>query len=168
VAENLKSASFAAGLPPAEQKKIDDLNKILNVHRQLSNLPSNVAKTVYKEKTPGQQQALIETAGEEDPVEKPNRGWLGTAWHYTGGALFTGVQELSDLSTRLYRTGIIALDQSKPIFGAGNAWDIANDNGDKVFNPNRIEDAKAKFGNDRMDIAIRIASGEAPEYYQKI
>ena len=163
MAENLKSASFAAGLPPTEQKKIDDLNKVLNVHRQLSNLPSNVAKTVYKEKTPGQQQALIETAGEEDPVEKPNRGWLGTAWHYTGGALFTGVQELSDLSTRLYRTGVIALDQSKPIFGAGNAWDIANDNGDKVFNPNRIEDAKAKFGNDRMDIAIRIASGEAPE-----
>ena len=72
MAENLKSASFAAGLSPAEQKKIDDLNKILNVHRGLSNLPSDVAKTVYKEKTPGQQQALVESVGEEDPIQKPN------------------------------------------------------------------------------------------------
>ena len=74
MAENLKSASFAAGLSPAEQKKIDDLNKILNVHRGLSNLPSDVAKTVYKEKTPGQQQALVQSVGEEDPIQKPNRG----------------------------------------------------------------------------------------------
>ena len=163
MAENLKSASFAAGLSPAEQKKIDDLNKILNVHRGLSNLPSNVAKTVYKEKTPGQQQALVQSVGEEDPIQKPNRGWLGSAWHYTGGAVFTGVQELSDLATRAYRTGAIAVAEGKPIFGSGNAWDTANDNGDKVFNTGRIEDAVQKFTKNRMDIAIRIASGEAPE-----
>lgn len=82
---------------------------------------------------------------EKDPIQKPNRGWLGTAWHYTGGALFTGVQELSDLATRAYRTGAIAVAEGKPLLGSGGAWDIANDNGDKVFNTGRIEDAIQKF-----------------------
>ena len=157
----LKSASFAAGLTPAEQKRIDALNKTLNVHRELSNLPTNVAQNVYKEKTPSQQRALVGLNGQDNPVVKPDRGWLGTAWHYTGGALFAGVQELSDLSTRVARTGLIALDEGKPIFGAGNAWDIANDKGDKVFNASRIEDARLRYTNDRMDVAIKIASGES-------
>jgi len=160
VADILKSASFAAGLSPAEQKKIDALNKTLNVHRQLSNLPTDVSQNVYKEKTPSQQKALVGLNGQDNPIVKPDRGWLGTAWHYTGGALFAGVQELSDLSTRVARTGLIALDERKPIFGAGNAWDIANDNGDKVFNASRIEDARLRYTDDRMDVAIKIASGE--------
>ena len=160
MADILKSASFAAGLSPAEQEKINNLNKSLNVHRELSNLPATVAQNVYKEKTPNQQKNLINVNGQENPIDKPGRGWLGTAWHYTGGALFTGVQELSDLSTRLARTGLIALDEGKPIFGAGNAWDIANDNGDNVFNASRIEDARLKYTSERMDVAIKIASGK--------
>lgn len=57
----------------------------------------------------------------------------------------------------------IAVAEGKPLLGSGGAWDIANDNGDKVFNTGRIEDAIQKFTKNRMDIAIRIASGEAPE-----
>ena len=157
MAENLKSASFAAGLSPAEQKKIDDLNKVLNVHRQLSNLPSKVAQTVYKEKTPGQQQALIQTAGEEDPVTKPQRGWLGTAWHYTGGALLAGLTEVSDLTTRAYRAAVIPLAERGEL---GFAWTEANDKGDKVFNTGRIQNAKSKFGVYRVNVAMRVAAGE--------
>jgi len=36
VADNLKAAAYAAGLSEAERKKIEDLNKVLNVHRQLN------------------------------------------------------------------------------------------------------------------------------------
>ncbi|NDF30557.1 MAG: hypothetical protein EB150_10260, partial [Nitrososphaeria archaeon] len=47
--------------------------------------------------------------------------------------------------------------------GLADAWDEANDKGDKVFNPGRIGDAKAKFGNTAVSIAMRIAAGEEPE-----
>jgi len=58
------------------------------------------------------------------------------------------------------RTAAIAIDQDLDI---ADAWTLANDKGDKVFSPDRITDAKLKFGNDAVDIAMRIASGEKPE-----
>jgi len=157
LADNLKAAAAAAGLTPAERKEIEALNKTLSVHRELSNLPQKTAQQAYASKTPEQQAALKRIAGEEDPVTKPQRGWLGTAWHYTGGAVLAGIQEVSDLSTRAYRTGAIALMEGKNL---GDAWTTANDKGDKVFNPGRIENASAKFGNDRMQVAMRVAAGE--------
>jgi hypothetical protein len=157
LADNLKAAAAAAGLTPAERKEIEALNKTLSVHRELSNLPQKTAQQAYAQKTPAQQAALKRVAGEEDPVAKPQRGWLGTAWHYTGGAVLAGIQEVSDLSTRAYRTGAIALMEGKNL---GDAWTTANDKGDKVFNPGRIENASAKFGNDRMQVAMRVAAGE--------
>ena len=157
MADNLKAAAAAAGLTPAERKEIEALNKTLSVHRELSNLPQKTAQQAYASKTPEQQAALKRVAGEEDPVTKPQRGWLGTAWHYTGGAVLAGIQEVSDLSTRAYRTGAIALMEGKNL---GDAWTTANDKGDKVFNPGRIENASAKFGNDRMQVAMRVAAGE--------
>jgi hypothetical protein len=157
LADNLKAAAAAAGLTPAERKEIEALNKTLSVHRELSNLPQKTAQQAYASKTPEQQAALKRVAGEEDPVTKPQRGWLGTAWHYTGGAVLAGIQEVSDLSTRAYRTGAIALMEGKNL---GDAWTTANDKGDKVFNPGRIENASAKFGNDRMQVAMRVAAGE--------
>lgn len=157
MADNLKAAAAAAGLTPAERKEIEALNKTLSVHRELSNLPQKTAQQAYASKTPEQQAALKRVAGEEDPVIKPQRGWLGTAWHYTGGAVLAGIQEVSDLSTRAYRTGAIALMEGKNL---GDAWTTANDKGDKVFNPGRIENASAKFGNDRMQVAMRVAAGE--------
>jgi hypothetical protein len=171
VSENLKAAAVAAGLTPAERKKIDDFNKALAAHKELSNLPSDVANTVYNQKTPAQQAALQQNFGNEDEVTKPKRGWFGTAFHYTFGAVgnalgaagsktLAGLGNVSDFSTRVARTALIAGDQKLDL---ATAWDVANDKGDKVFSPGRIADAKAKWGQDAVDIAIRIASGEAPE-----
>jgi len=157
LADNLKAAAAAAGLTPAERKEIEAFSKTLSVHRELSNLPQRTAQQAYAQKSPDQQAALRRVAGEEDPVTKPQRGWLGTAWHYTGGAVFAGITEVSDLATRAYRTGAIALMEGKNL---GDAWTTANDKGDKVFNPGRIENASAKFGNDRMQVAMRVAAGE--------
>jgi hypothetical protein len=154
---NLNAAASAAGLTPAEKKAMEAFNKTLSVHRELSNLPQNIAQQAYATKTPAQQDALKRVAGEEDPATKANRGWLGTAWHYTGGALLQGLQEVSDFSTRVYRTGAIALMEGKDL---GDAWTTSNDKGDKVFNPGRIQNATAKFGNDRMQVAMRVAAGE--------
>ena len=157
MADNLRAAAAAAGLTPAEQKEMEAFNKTLSVHRELSNLPQRTAQQAYAQKSPDQQAALKRVAGEEDPVTKPQRGWLGTAWHYTGGAVLAGLSEVSDLSTRAYRTGAIALMEGKNL---GDAWTTANDKGDKVFNPGRIQNATSKFGNDRMQVAMRVAAGE--------
>jgi protein-disulfide isomerase-like protein with CxxC motif len=154
---DFKAAAAAAGLTPAEQKEMEALNKTLSVHRELSNLPQKVAQQAYASKSPDQQAALKRIAGEENPVTKPQRGWLGTAWHYTGGALLAGLTEVSDLSTRAYRTGAIALMEGKNL---GDAWTTANDKGDKVFNPGRINKATSRFGNDRIQVAMRVAAGE--------
>ena len=167
MAENLKAASFAAGLSPTEKKKVNDYNKSLTVHRELLNLPPEVATTVYNNKPENQKKILAENYGTEDPIVKPSRGWLGTAWAYTiGGAVgavkegfnlgLAGLQNVSDVTTRAYRAVAIPLSQGE----VGFAWDEANDKGDKVFNDGRIEDAKEKFGQAAVDVAIRIARGE--------
>ena len=163
MADNLKAASFSAGLSPNEKKKVDDYNKSLTVHRELLNLPPDVATTVYNNKPENQKRILANNYGTEDPATKPSRGWLGTAWAYTGGAIkegFTlglaGLQNVSDFTTRTYRAVAIPLSQGE----IGFAWDEANDKGDKVFNDGRIEDAKEKFGQAAVDVAIRIARGE--------
>jgi hypothetical protein len=167
MSDSLKAASMAAGLTDAEKREVNALIKAVNVHKQLSNLPADVANKVYNSKPLSQQQALATTFGTEDPVTKPEKGWLGTAWHYTGGALWNagsklmnGLQNVSDFSTRLYRTAAISATQG---MGLADAWDEANDKGDKVFNPGRIEDARRKFGNTAVTIAMRIAAGEEPE-----
>jgi hypothetical protein len=163
MAENLKAASFSAGLSPNEKKKVDDFGKSLTVHRELLNLPPDVATTVYNNKPANQKKILADNYGTEDPATKPSRGWLGTAWAYTGGAVkegFTlglaGLQNVSDVTTRAYRAVAIPLSRGE----VGFAWDEANDKGDKVFNDGRIEDAKEKFGQAAVDVAIRIARGE--------
>lgn len=168
MADNLKFIGAAAGLNPAQQKQIDEFNKALQTHRELSNLPADVAQAKYQQLPADQQQSLVKNFGNEDPITKPKRGWLGTAWHYTGGAVgnalgyagshvLAGLGNVSDFMTRAYRTGAIAADQGVDL---GTAWTLANDKGDKVFSPNAILDAKAKYGQDAVDVAMRIASGE--------
>jgi hypothetical protein len=164
MADNLNAAAFAAGLSDAERAEIEALNKTLGVHRELSNLPANVATQEFNSKTPAQQNALKGVVGEEPE----SRGWLGTTWHYTGGKLLSGLQELSDLTTRAYRTYAMADvledaekgNQYKGLSGLKAAWDAANDKGDKVFDPNRIEKARKKYGDAQVNVATRIASGE--------
>ena len=168
MSDSLKAASLAAGLTPEEKRQIDAFMKAVNTHKELSNLPADVAGKVYSKKPLEQQQALVDTFGTEDPVTKPNKGWLGTAWHYTLGPTFTGagkvlagLGEISDFSTRLYRT--VAISTSRKM-SLADAWDEANDKGDKVFNPGRIDDARKKFGNKAVSVAMRIASKtETPE-----
>lgn len=164
MAENLKAAGYAAGLTPDQQKRLDDFNKSLTVHTTLTKMPADAASQKYNKLTPEQQANLVKNFGNEDPVTAPTRSPLGTAWHYTGGAvasgvgkLFAGFQNVSDFMTRLYRTGAISADQGVDL---STAFTLANDKGDKVFSPGRITDAKVKYGNDAVDIAMRIASGE--------
>jgi len=167
MSDSLKAASLAAGLTEEEKRQVNALIKAVSTHKQLSNLPSDVANKVYNQKPLAQQEALVQTFGNEDPVTKPNKGWLGTAWQYTGGAvasgagkLMAGLQNVSDFSTRIYRTAAIGATQGMNL---ADAWDEANDKGDKVFNPGRIEDARRKFGNTAVSVAMRIARGEDPE-----
>jgi hypothetical protein len=171
MSDNLKAAAFAAGLSSDEQAKIEAFNKALTVHRQLSNLPADVAKQKYNTYTPEQQANLQKNFGNEDPAIKPKRGWFGTAKHYTvdavagalgaaGSGIIAGLNNVSDFSTRLYRTAAIATDQG---LNLDEAWTIANDKGDKVFSPDRIINAKAKYGQGAVDIAMRIAAKEDPE-----
>jgi hypothetical protein len=171
MSESLKAAAYAAGLTPEQRKKLDDFNKSLAVHKNLSNLPSDVASQVYNNLDPSQQASLQKNFGNEDPLLKPNRGWLGTAWHYTGGQVanaigyvggktLAGLGNVSDAMTRAYRTAAIAIDQDVSL---GSAFRIANDKGDKVFSPGRIGDAKARWGTEAVDVAMRIAAGEKPE-----
>ena len=133
------------------------LSTTLAVHRELSNLPKKTAEQAYASKTVDQQNALKRVAGTEDPATKSQRGFFGTAWHYTGGALIQGLTEVSDFTTRAYRTGAIAVQENKNL---ADAWTTANDKGDKVFNPGRIDKAKSKFGSDRINVAMRVAAGE--------
>ena len=171
MSDNLKAAGYAAGLSPEEQQKINSFNKALTVHRQLSNLPADVANKKYNKLTAAEQADLVKNFGNEDPAVKPKRGLFGTAWHYTGGAIgnaigytgshiLAGLNNASDFMTRVYRTGAIAVDQG---LNLDEAWTVANDKGDKVFSPDRILDAKAKFGPGAVDIAMRIAAKEDPE-----
>jgi hypothetical protein len=167
MADNLKAAAAAAGLTPAEQKAMAALSKTLSVHRELSNLPQATANRAYNSKTPQQQAELVKVAGQQDPASNPGRGWLQSAWHYLSMPVvepiklaFKGAQEASDLTTRLFRTAAIAIDQGKPLYGKGNAWDIANDKGDKVFNPGTIDTARKQYGDARIAVAMRVAAGE--------
>jgi hypothetical protein len=160
--DNLKAAALAANLQGESKKQVDNLVKSLFVHRELSNLPKEVAQAKFAQYPPDQQADLVKKYGTQDNVEKPSRGWLGSAAHYAVNynpvtLLFKGAIEASDLMTRAYRAVAIPLVNEGQI---GFAWDKANDKGDKVFNEGRIENAKAKYGIDAVDIAMRIKRGE--------
>jgi len=164
MADNLTSASYAARLAAEDRKRVEAYNKSLKTHKELSNLPPSLAKQQYAKLTPAQQESLKQQYGNEDPAVKPDQGWLSTAWNYTGGAVVSalgkglaGLQNVSDFSTRLYRTVAIAGDQGVDL---NKAWDIANDKGDKVFSPGRIDRARELFDTNAVDVAIRIAAGE--------
>jgi hypothetical protein len=157
VADNLKAVSYAAGLTPEQKREIDILSKKLAKHKELLNLPSDIAQKSYSQMPADQQQDMVKTFGQEEPEVKKPRGWLGTAWNYTGGAVFNALTEVSDLTTRAYRAIAIPMSQGE----IGFAWDKANDNGEKVYNEGRIEKAKSLYGKDAVDIAMRIKSKES-------
>jgi len=160
---NIRAISAQAGLTPEQQEQINGYIKAVDSHQKLTSLPSDVAKLEYSKLTPEQQRSLKDNFGN---VEQ-KRGWLGTALHYTVEPAFNiiaapvklafkGVQELSDLSTRAYRTAAIAIDQKVDI---GKAWTTANDKGDKVFSPSRMAEANRIFGSQYMSVAQKVAEG---------
>ena len=157
MAENLKAAAYASGLSAAERKQIEDFNKQLLAHRELSNLPPDIASKAVTKYTPDQQKSLVNSFGEETPEAKPKQGWFGTAWNYSGGALLKGLDYVSDTSTRVARTLQIAVEEGTDL---GKAWNEAGLSGEKKFNTDRLEDARKKYGQDAVDIAVRISSGE--------
>jgi hypothetical protein len=164
MADNISSAAYAAKLAAEDLKRVEAYNKSLKTHKELTNLPPDLAKKQYAKLTPEQQKSLPQQYGNEDPTVKQDQGWLSTAWNYTGGAVvgalgkgLAGLQNVSDFSTRLYRTVAIAADQQVDL---NEAWDIANDKGDKVFSPGRIERAKELFDTNAVEVAMRIAAGE--------
>jgi hypothetical protein len=160
---NIKAIAATAPLTPEQMAQLNGYTKALDTHQKLSALPADAAKQEYSKLTPAQQQSLKDQFGQIDK----KRGWLGTALHYTVDPLMTavaapvklafkGVTELSDLTTRAYRTGAIMVDQGK---GLAEAWTTANDKGDKVFSPNRIAAAQKIYGTDMMNVAQKVASG---------
>ena len=158
MADNLRAASYAAGLTAEQKREIDILSKKLSKHKDLLNLPSDIAQKNYNQMPADQQQDMVKTFGQEEPEVKKPRGWLGTAFHYNPLTLaFKGALEVADATTRAYRAIAIPLSQGE----LGFAWDKANDKGDKVYNEGRIEKAKSLYGQDAVDIAMRIKSKES-------
>ena len=153
---DLNAAAAAAGLTPKQKQQIERLSKALDTHKTLLNLPAGVANQAYNAKlTEPERQDLTQRFGTESPEEKP-RSVLGTAWHYTGGLLFKGLQAASDFSTRVARTGIIALEEGKNL---GEAWDRADKDGQNVFNQERLDNAERKYGAVVTGLAKKIQSG---------
>jgi hypothetical protein len=166
MSQNLNAVAVAAQLAEQDRKKIEAYQKALSVHKSLNKLPSDLAKEQASKLTPAQQASLPQTFGNDDPTVEVKRSPMGTAWHYTGGQVvkalglgLAGLQNVSDLTTRAYRTVAIAAQED---LNLEDAWEEANDKGDKKFNSDRIEDARLKYGNDAVTIAMRFAAGEDP------
>ena len=161
---NLIAAAAQAGLTPGQKSQVDGLAKLLDSHKTLLALPSPVAQQKFSSMTQEQQNAHTAMFGEsEDAPPEQKRGWFGTAFHYMTapiktviGGTFAALNEVSDFTTRLYRTGAIAADQGVNI---AKAFEIANDKGDMVFSPDRISRAKKEFGNDLINVAMKVAGG---------
>ena len=158
MADNLKAAAYAAGLTPEQKRQIDILSKKLSKDKELSSLPTDIAQKSFDKMPVDQQEDMIKTFGEEDVIAKPKPGWRSAAFKYNPLTLaFKGLIEVADATTRTYRALAIPLSQGE----LGFAWDKANDKGDKVYNEGRIEKAKTLYGQDAVDIAMRIKSGES-------
>ena len=159
---NLKVAASQAGLNPNENQQVDSLIKMLDTHQKLSNMPAPQAQQAYLNLPTDQKQSLNNMFGSATP-ETNKRGWFGNAWHYTGGAVFGALNEVSDFMTRIYRTNQIIRSekefQGRGTQGIVDAWNKSNDKGDLVFNPERINNAKAKYGDLRTNVAIKVAEG---------
>ena len=154
--ENIKAAAFAANLQGEQKQQADDLVRALFVHKELSNMPKSAAEKKYNS-LPQDQKTDLKNKFEKEDTE--SRGWLGNAWHYTGGKVFEGLDWVSDKMTQVYRAVAIPIVNESRL---GFDWEEAG-KGDKVFNNGRIDKAKAMYGEPAVKLAMRIKSGEDPE-----
>lgn len=165
--KNLKLAASQAGLTPADKDRIDSLSKSLDTHKSLLDMPASEARIKFQTLPADQQQSLQQTFGTQPEAKK--RGWLGSAWHYTGGAVVGALTEVSDFMTRLGRTALIANEQV-PLGSAeyylpknwsviSEAWKKSGDNGELVYNEPRINNAIKKYGNNYVGLAQKVSTG---------
>ena len=137
---NIKTAAMQARLSDKEQAQIDGLSKLLDSHQKLMAMPPQQANQTYSSKPESEKKAHVGFFGGDNP--------LGNALHYLGDAAktviaapFKALNEVSDFTTRLYRTGAIAVDEG---INLSDAFKAANDKGNKVINKSRIADADLK------------------------
>ena len=166
--KNLKIASAQAGLSSTDKEKVGAISKLVSTHKSLLDMPANEARIKFQSLPADQQETLKTTFGTNPEPQK--RGWLGTAWHYTGGQVVNALTEVSDFMTRLYRTGALANEAGyfKPDFSKTpadkvkiltQAWDKSNDNGELLYNETRISKATAKYGPTRVKLAQQVSQG---------
>jgi len=166
--QNLNIAASQAGLNTADKAKVETINKIVTTHKNLLDMPANEARIKFNTLPVDQQQSLTQTFGVAP--EEPKRGWFGSAWHYTGGKVFNAVIEASDFVSRLGRTYLIANEQI-PIGSAeyylpknfsilSDAWKKSNDNGELVYNDDRINKATKKYGSNYVSMAQKVSQGQ--------
>lgn len=158
MSESLKAAAYAAGLSEQDKRRIDNLDKAFSAHKNLLNMPQDVANSVYNKLPEAQQQNLVDTFGTESPDEGPT-GILGTAWHYTGYQAFKGLNFAADRVSQAYRALAIPIVERKTL---GFAWEEAGKDGEKVYNTDRIKKAKNKFTEAQISIAQKISEGANP------
>lgn len=161
----LQAAAMAAGLSDDDKVAVAAVDKAYQTHKKLRDLPVEVAQAEFSKLPFAQQQALTTMFGEEDEAIEPKRSFIGTAKHYAiQGILFPFkvANELSDLTTQGYRT--YKLTREKPIlqrFDIIDTWKEAGDTGEKVFNQERLKNAKKEYGEDAIEIAIQLDSGKS-------
>ena len=158
MSENLRAAAYAAGLSEQDKRRIDNIGKAFSTHKNLLNMPQDAASAVYNTLPQAQQENLVDTFGTESPDEGPT-GVLGTTWHYTGYQAFKGLNFLADRVSQTYRAVAIPIVERKTL---GFAWDEAGKDGEKVYNTNRIQKAKNKYGDVQISIAQKISEGISP------
>lgn len=145
-----------AGLTAEQKKQISSLSAMLDTHTTLMKMPGAQAQQAYSQKTPAQKDTLLNFFGGDQTPDI-----LGNAAHYAVATIkkpFQILNDISDWTTRVYRTAAIAIDQS---VGLGKAWELATDSGDKAFSPERIARAKELYGEDMMNVAVKVASGQS-------
>jgi len=154
---NLSAAAAQAGLTPKQKAQIDGLSKLMDSHKRISAMPEEQGKQAFDSLSKDQQKSHESFFGGDtnNPLGKAF-GYLTSTAKTIIAAPFKALNEVSDFTTRLYRTGAIAVDQGVDI---SQAWNISNDKGDQVFSPKRIQEAEEKYGKDIMSVAIKIASG---------
>ena len=166
--KNLRLAAAKASLSPADKQKADAIGKLVSTHKSLLDMPASEAKIKFQGLPADQQESLKQAFGTE--LEPKKRGWLSTAWHYTGGAVVSGLTEVSDFMTRLYRTTALSVEQGalSQLYNPAErakivsaAWDKSNDNGELLYNEGRIAKAVAKYGPTRVKLVQQVTEGKA-------
>ena len=163
--KNIRLAIAKANLSPAEKEKADAIGKLVSTHKSLLDMPASEARIKFQGLPSDQQETLKQTFGTQ-PEEK-KRGWLGSAWHYTGGQVVNALGEVSDFMTRLYRTGALATNAGLMTKGALDqvpilieAWKKSNDNGELLYNEARLSKAIEKYGPTRVKMVQDITESK--------